>query len=508
MTKLRNFGGLTATMILMTTTAGFADVTPAEVWADWQAFMTGAGYTVTGQESTAGNMLTVRDVRMAMSITDTDMPMNFSITIPSLAFTDNRDGTVAVVLPDTMPITFNTTDPIAGPVTGLVEYNTQGFQMTASGTPEEMVYDYTAQMIDMALSSLSVRGVGRNIDKATVTMRDLAGKSTMTIGNLRAVDQTMTVGSTSYDIDMSAPDPDDPSGRIVMNGTLNAMDFTGKGTLPMGMTNPGDVVAMLAAGFAFDAGFTFTGGQSAFAFTTDGATMSGTSASDSGSLNVAMDAGKLAYAGSANGMKMSVMGDQIPFPVDLTMAESAFNLTIPVAESNAAQDFAFGLKMGDFTMSDMIWAMIDPTAQLPRDPATVALDLTGKARMFGNILDPAAMQPGQTPGEIETLTVKDITLRVAGADLTGAGDFTFDATDKATFPGMPRPQGALNLTLVGGNGLLDKLVAMGMLPQDQAMGMRMMMGVFARPGAGDDTLESQIEINGQGHVLANGQRLR
>ena len=73
---------------------------------------------------------------------------------------------------------------------------------------------------------------------------------------------------------------------------------------------------------------------------------------------------------------------------------------------------------------------------------------------------------------------------------------------------MPKPTGSLDLTLVGGNGLIDKLVAMGLLPEEQAMGARMMMGLFAVPGDGEDSLKSKLEINEDGHVLANGQRLK
>jgi hypothetical protein len=55
---------------------------------------------------------------------------------------------------------------------------------------------------------------------------------------------------------------------------------------------------------------------------------------------------------------------------------------------------------------------------------------------------------------------------------------------------------------------LDKLVLMGLLPEEQAMGARMMMGLFAVPGGAEDTLTSKIEINDEGHVLANGQRIQ
>ena len=62
--------------------------------------------------------------------------------------------------------------------------------------------------------------------------------------------------------------------------------------------------------------------------------------------------------------------------------------------------------------------------------------------------------------------------------------------------------------LTGGNGLLDTLVGLGLLPEEQAMGARMMLGLFARPGDGPDTLVSTIEVKEDGSVLANGQRVR
>ena len=95
-----------------------------------------------------------------------------------------------------------------------------------------------------------------------------------------------------------------------------------------------------------------------------------------------------------------------------------------------------------------------------------------------------------------------------GAKLMGTGDFTFDNSDTTTFGGMPAPTGVANLELTGANALLDKLIQMGMVSDSDAMGARMMMGMLAVPGDGPDSLKSTIEINDQGHILANGQRLK
>ena len=55
--------------------------------------------------------------------------------------------------------------------------------------------------------------------------------------------------------------------------------------------------------------------------------------------------------------------------------------------------------------------------------------------------------------------------------------------------------------------LLEKLIQMGFVSEDDAMGARMMMGMLAVP-AGEDTLTSKIAINDEGHISANGQRLK
>ena len=57
---------------------------------------------------------------------------------------------------------------------------------------------------------------------------------------------------------------------------------------------------------------------------------------------------------------------------------------------------------------------------------------------------------------------------------------------------------------------VDALVAMGLMPEDQASGTRMGLAMMTAPvtGAGEDTLQSRVEINGEGHVLVNGNRMK
>lgn len=145
---------------------------------------------------------------------------------------------------------------------------------------------------------------------------------------------------------------------------------------------------------------------------------------------------------------------------------------------------------------------------LPRDPATVALNMTGTATLFEDLVNDDLEDADELPGEVNTLKLADLLIDLVGAQITGNGAFTFDNTDMQTFDGIPRPEGSVNLSAKGVNGLLDTLVAMGLLPEEQVMGARMMMAMFTVPGAGEDEMSSVIEINAEGHVLANGQRIQ
>lgn len=152
--------------------------------------------------------------------------------------------------------------------------------------------------------------------------------------------------------------------------------------------------------------------------------------------------------------------------------------------------------------------MADPTGQLPQDPATLIIDTAGSIRLLQDFS--TAATPGEVPPapELHSLSLREIQLKMVGADLTGNGDVTFDLTDTTTFGGVPAPTGVLNFNLVGGNGLLEKLAAMGLVPQDQLMGVRMMMGMFATMSTdGSDSMSSQVEFKNKG-LFVNGQQLQ
>ena len=224
---------------------------------------------------------------------------------------------------------------------------------------------------------------------------------------------------------------------------------------------------------------------------------------------------------SQDGVRLEMQADDyaidytmpgLPFPIRVSASRVIGNFSSPLLKSDDDQEFAYMFDMKNLTIADDLWNLFDPDAVLPRDPARFLVDLSGKARLFYDLLDfetmRDAIKQGDKIAELTSLTLKDMDISAAGAQLTGTGAFTFDNSDMTTFQGLPAPSGTASLQMSGLNGLMDNLVKMGLLENDAAFGMRMGLGLFTVAGDGDDTLVSDIEVKPDGQILANGKRIK
>jgi hypothetical protein len=489
----------------MTGSAAFADVTAQDVWGAWKAQMAKAGYAMTATETMSGGTLDVRDIMMDITLPEDEGTV--IVTLGEISFVDNADGTVRVELPSVLPIEFAMNSDQEGSVVANLEYRTAGMEWTVSGDPDAMTQTQTAASMTVALASLLVEGAAVDLGTMEMTMTNVNFQVATGLGSIMTQSQLGSAQTLSYLVDVA--DPSGSGDRVNMQGSLNELSVNANTNTPDGIDMQ-NFAAALKAGFGFSGSFAHGGGNSHIEIIGDGDEFRADTSSTGGSVMMSMDANRLVYNLQGKGLKVDAFTSEMPLPISFQMAETAMRLGIPLSKSDALQRVEMALTLGGFTMADMLWGLFDPTGQLPRDPATIDINLSGDVKVTADLTDEHAMagMGDQPPGELHNAQINTLTIRAAGAELTGNGAFTFDNSDLSSFDGMPRPEGMLNLMLVGGNGLLDKLVAMGFVPEDQAMGARMMMGLFAVPGDGEDTLNSTIQVNEQGHVLANGQRLK
>ena len=496
-----------AFVFVLSAQGAMANLSAQEVWDDWKSYLSGTGYEVGGAENLSGGTLTVSDISMKMAIPEEDATIG--MRLPEIQFAENGDGTVNVMFPKEFPITVSFSgDGDEG--TGELIYTHDGSPMLVSGDASNMTYDYASPLVQIALGKVMADGeaMPEGMVKATISLTDVVTKTSMTVGDVRSYDQNMTAAALNYDFGAKEPGGTDGGSA---KGTLQGLSFGGTSSIPMGL-DFADITAMLASGFAFDGAFAYTAGNASMSGVDGSDTFGLETSSEGGKIAMAMGNGQLSYDLSQMATAINVTSSDLPFPVSLSLAEYGAKLAMPISKSDTEQDFSLGLTLRDFAVPDMLWGMVDPTGVLPHDPATVVVDLSGKGKLLFDLFDPEAIDAvdmgEQEPGELNALTIKQIQVSAAGAKLTGNGDFTFNNEDLVSFDGLPAPTGSASLKLVGANGLMDKLISMGLMSDGDAMGARMMIGMLAVPGEGEDTLDSKLEITGDGQVLANGQRIK
>ena len=490
---------MSSAIALVAAVPAYADLTAEQVLADQLRQLEQYGFSanVTGQ-SRSGDTLTVEGFTASA-----DVPEGaFSMSMPGATFRETGDGTVEVEYPDELPITISGTDETGEEFEMAMSITQTNTRMVVSGIPEEIRYDFTSDSFTVSDIAFVAPEEAAELDMdVSIQMSGMSGfMAFVGGGTIRDYSSDFQIAQVNALINGA------PEGE----GTFNlAMEASDVGATYSGTAGPQDLMASFAQSIEAGNSTSGTATHGPLTYTVSGDGPDGAfelaAAVASGNFDFSLGKDGLDYGTLSRDMTVSVGGDFMPLPpLTFKMAESGMNFAMPVVPSEDEQDFGLRLNLAGLEIDQMLWGMIDPAGQISRDPATLVIDLDGAVVMEQDVFDPEfAEQMTGAPGQINAVNVNQILLSLAGAELTGDGSFAFNNEGP-----IPMPSGVLNMMLVGGNGLLDTLVGMGLVPEEQAMGARMMMGLFARPGDGPDTLVSTIEVQEDGAVLANGQRIR
>ncbi len=491
--------GLAAVLLFGCANVAQAQVTPEQVWQNWQKLSATYGQALIADSVTrTGDTLVVSG--MAISMDQDGAKLNGKMD--EVRFRDLGDGTVEVTMSETYPITMTMPGTDGGSEDLAITITQPGLSLIAGGNATETSYLFNGPSVSIAAQAIKD---GKTIADVSATFSEMLGKYLVAeMDGASALTSDLEAQTISFFIKGG-----DDSSSFEMTGNVASLRMEQRGNF-LGISALENIAQALRDGFATDGKFSYGAGSFAIDVIENGVATNVTATNETGFFNFSLNDAAMSYGAGGSGVNMVLSGGDIPFPeLVIAYGEAAFDFLMPVAKSEAPSDFSFLTRIVDFTVSDEIWAMFDPTAALPRTPATLILDSKGKGTLFNDLMDEQAMAAlgDGPPGELNALEITEMKAKFAGAELTGAGTFTFDNSDLITFDGLPVPTGKIDLTLSGGNGLLDKLVAMGLIPQDQAMGARMMMAMFAKPGEGQDVLNSSLEFKDKG-FFANGQRLK
>lgn len=498
MFRMNSYLAAPALAFLLSGTA-HAALTADQVWQSWKDAGAQVGLTVSAAtENNSGGVLTLNGVSIAPA-------GGQGVTISDMTLTEQSDGSVAIAPGADIGVT------MSGESEGSVKLAHDGLTITAREAEGGVAYDYAAAKVDVTYDTthpgLSADGSagGKVASSGDVSFTNLSGSYSDTPGTNRTFGWGLKADKLAY-----TTNSDDPGMQLKQTSTSETanIDLSVSFALP-------STIALAAIASPADFTQALNEGLSVSVSTKQGESK-GTMKQESPMmpLDLVIGAGggegtlvfnkdSFSVKSQGAGLNIESGAGMLPVPVKVTSGPMEFDLTTPVIATEAAGDYAFKLKLADFSLNEEAWAMFDPQAALPRDAAQIAIDISGKTKLDLPGLMTAEESGAQPPIPApESLNITELGLKVAGAALAGTGAFTFDNS-----MGIPMPLGEANVTVTGANALIDGLIKTGLLSEDDAMGARMMMGMFMVPGANPDELTSKIEAKEGMQILVNGQPL-
>lgn len=492
MSRPRPRGFALATFCLALGAGPASALTAPELWDDAKAYTARLGATLSAESrSYEGGTLRLDGVLFEQTVPTEHGPVASVTRMGSMSLVEEGDAVRVVLAPVTDVTSTSTLDGRTTEIAGRLLQ--EGNDYVVRDVDGLRVHDLEAVSWGIEIDDVTAGagGAGGAPVPMAVTLRDLAG--TYRSGADDTYEQDLSIDRLAVGLDSSGN-----SGGIVLDYAVDAVEGTLSGTLPPEGADTASTLAMLG-----EVDMALTNGGTAF--TLVGSQPTGDVVVDvesaAGYVDLSITDAALGYGAGSSDLEMAVSSPSLPQPLRMTSVGTRTLVEGPLAQGDG-QPFAMELRLDDLVLDDAGWALFDPTGQLPREPASLSLSLSGVADVTA---DPRAVRDGAEglPFEPRTLSVDDLALRLAGAALTGGGSVAFaDGPD-----GVPVPDGTLRLALDGGMALLDQLVAIGLLPAGQAMGARAMMGMIARD-VGGDRLETTITFGADGSIDANGLRLR
>ncbi|MFN4099822.1 MAG: hypothetical protein ACK4GT_08595 [Pararhodobacter sp.] len=477
-------------------------LSPAEAWAGLQALAEGAGLSVTSTSvDETGSAMTASGVRIAPS----GDPNAVVISMDTLRI-EPRGERVVLIPSANLLVDTRGTDGIS-----------RQFQITHDGEISGMISEESAAL-DLDFPRLTATLLGGAAPAVTPTpgknprpgatanesfmldFTDLgAALSATQTGDSRL---TLSAAEVTYDLSFTDHSSGQPS-PASMSGTLETPELTFDGT-QLALLGQEAVVMSRAFAAGLSAHLTFASGPSTGWSTqvVEGVPVTVSSEAGPSSMSLSVAEGRFDAEVSAEAGRMA--GSYGPMSGDVTFDGLGLALGMPLVVTPDDQPARYAFRFENVTPSPELLTMVG-AGEFAGDSITLVLDLGAQTRLTREL---DFEDPGdEPPFEMSTISLDEMRLAVGDAEFTGTGALTLIGGLAAQMDrDRPEAEGDFVFNLIGGNRLLTRLQAMGLVPNDQMFFVRMMMNGLGR-SVGEDHLVSDVAVRPGGLVTVNGAPL-
>lgn len=488
-------------------------LTAEEVWADWTRLARAADVTIAATTRREGDRLVVSGISIPVG----PPGERVDLQLDRIELQDLPDGRVAVLLPPSFPVTVEGPGP-DGRERVILTASAPALSLVVSGIGETAAFDLTAPSLALTLDRVEP-AIDETVE-VTVALADLVVEHRM---DLLAETQEVATTASLGALRGEARFDDGKAERGTITLDIAGMTSALTAVLPPGFvpdpaadpdqsppTLP-EVLDFLAAGLRLSGEATVTG----FALNADMTGSSKGGVADitlgSGTFSAGLDQSAAHYEIALG--RVGIKGRDLPEPdlsdIEMSVDEAGYGISVGIGDLVSPQDARFWMRMTELTLPPEAWAEADPSSALGSEPISWALDVTARYALGAEMLQSDwAPTPGVFPPmDLIEVALKELAFSGAGIGVGGAGALGFDESDLVTFEGVPAPEGKLSFTAEGVNGLIDRLVAAGMVPEDEVAGFRFGLMFIAKAGATPDSLVSTLEFRDKGFFL-NGVKIR
>jgi hypothetical protein len=478
--------------LLLTAVPVAADISPRDVWDDWLA-SAGDAEVSTDQVEDLGDRLTVRGLSMTSGSTEDEG--RYTIEVDEITLSQNEDGTVGVSLSPRYPIILTDTgeDGTTRETRLVLEHPDLG--MTVAEQDGRKVHSFEAPEVRVILEDSSVEGepldVSGNVVLVDVDANYDVAESGLGYSRLSA---------SRVEIAFDGVDPDG-EGVFAVDMTMEGLESTNM--LQLVSSDAAALARELPEGTSHEGSYSAASTSFRLDGETDGQTVAVAARAGPGRTDLSVSTEGLRYASETESAELAISGSSIPLPeVTVGIGTATSGFSIPLLADDSPGPFAFQISLLDVELDEGLWNMVDPAGVLPRDPGAVVMDVSGEMNVEEDI-DTTGMA-GPSTAEVETVSLDRFLFALAEAELMASGALDLLSTSDSD----QIPVGQIDVVLTGVERLMERLIRAGILPQEQATGTRMMLGMFATRGEGEDELVSNIRFTEDGGVFVNGQPVR
>jgi len=473
-------------------------LTAPELWQDWSQALSDMGQEVTvASQSYEDGVLRLVGVRHGAPAAEGN---GYAVTlIDALVLSEKSGGVVGIEPVGRYRVEFGAGEG-RDKSTGALSVAFNGLEADARGTPGAITYDLAAQAAFVTLERL-VEGGAPVPANFNVQISNLASRTSQS-GD--AYDSTGSMDALA----LAWGGEDQDGAPFTAELGLGQVVFTTSGSYgEIAGTGVTDPMAIFRS--QTPAVFDLRHGPLRFELEAEGDISLISARASTGALTSRFGKGRALYGADIADLSLGVDGPGLAAPLQVKADKLGYRIDGPMLAAPGGQPFAARITAQKVTMPQAFLAEVDPGGRLPRDPASLTLEMEGQVRLTQDLVEGPITRGGVAPGEILALKLDQFALSALGAEATANGQFTAQQGTPPVLPVLPGGVGRLQLEMQGVGQLLSDLMAVGLLDMGSAMIAQMALGNIAVPApSGGDKLISDIELGPGGSVTVNGRRLR